>query len=225
MENRKKLIISLAFLFTINILVILFAQSLPRVSAATYREGSNGSVVSQVQSNLKQWGYYSGSVDGIFGPKTTEAVKYFQSTNGLTADGIVGPATLEKLGISVASNTSSSQSNDLYLLSRIISAEARGEPYAGQVAVGAVALNRVKHPSFPNTLAGVVYQKDAFTAVTDGQFNEPIADISRKAAQEALNGSDPTGGAIYYYNPATATSKWIFSRPIIARIGNHVFCM
>lgn len=219
MENRRKLIISLIIIFALNISIILMAQH--KVSAAAYKQGSSGSVVTQIQTKLKNWGYYNGAVDGIYGSKTTSAVKYFQSENGLTADGVAGPKTLSALGITV---TQSSQSNNVYLLARIISAEARGEPYSGQVAVGAVVLNRVEHPSFPKTIAGVVYQKGAFTAVSDGQFNEAIADSAYQAARAALNGWDPSGGAIYYYNPATATSDWIYSRPVITTIGKHVFC-
>jgi N-acetylmuramoyl-L-alanine amidase len=205
--------------FTLNITIILLAQH--KVRAASYKEGSSGSVVTQIQTRLKNWGYYTGSADGIYGSKTAAAVKYFQRKNGLTADGVAGPKTLAALGITVTTN---SQNSELYLLARIISAEARGEPYTGQVAVGAVILNRVEHPSFPKTIAGVVYQKGAFTALTDGQFNEAIADSAYKAARDALNGWDPSGGAIYYYNPVTATSEWIYSRPVITTIGKHVFC-
>ena len=110
------------------------------------------------------------------------------------------------------------------LLARLISAEARGEPYSGQVAVGAVVLNRIRHPSFPNTLSGVIYQSGAFTCITDGQFNEPVAESAYRAARDALNGVDPSGGAIYYFNPSTATSAWIWSRPLITVIGKHRFC-
>ena len=153
-------------------------------------------------------------------------MKYFQRKNGLTADGVVGPATLRALGMSTTGGESSasSQSNSVDLLARVISAEARGEPYSGQVAVGAVILNRVEHPSFPNTIAGVVYQPGAFTCMVDGQFNEPVADSAYRAARDALNGADPSGGAIYYFNPDTATSTWIWSRPLITVIGKHRFC-
>ena len=149
---------------------------------------------------------------------------WFQKKNGLTADGIAGPATLKALGMSSGGGGSSSQQNSAALLARVISAEARGEPYSGQVAVGAVILNRVEHPSFPNTIAGVVYQPGAFTCMVDGQFNEPVADSAYRAAQDALNGADPSGGAIYYFNPDTATSAWIWSRPLIKTIGKHRFC-
>ncbi len=223
--QKRKLTAALALLFALNILVILFVQAKP-AQAESYRQGSSGDVVYTIQKKLKNWGYYSGEVDGIYGSATTEAVKLFQSKNGLTVDGIVGAKTMEKLGIPTTSTSSSSnaQDNDLYLLAKVISAEARGEPYIGQVAVGAVILNRIKHPSFPNTLAGVVYQPGAFTCMTDGQINEPIADSAYRAAKDAMNGSDPSGGAIYYFNPATATSAWIWSRPLITVIGNHRFC-
>lgn len=183
--------------------------------------GSRGTEVRQIQQKLKNWGYYTGSVDGIFGSKTLEAVKYFQRKNGLTADGIVGKATLAALGISSSSATSS---NDEYLLARMISAEARGEPYLGQVAVGAVILNRVESPSFPNTISGVIYQKGAFSAINDGQWNEAISDSAWTAAREALSGNDPSGGAIYYFNPAKTSNAFMWSRPVITVIGSHKFC-
>ena len=221
--DKRMLTRRLLVLFLVNILVIALFQT---AQAATYRQGSSGSAVRTIQTKLKNWGYYDGAVDGIFGSQTTEAVKYFQRKNGLTADGIVGPATLKALGMSDASQsgTSSAQSESVSLLARVISAEARGEPYSGQVAVGAVILNRVEHPSFPNTIAGVVYQPGAFTCMVDGQFNEPVAESAVRAAQEALAGSDPSGGAIYYFNPDTATNAWIWSRPLIKTIGKHRFC-
>ena len=189
----------------------------PRVEtayAAVYQQGSTGDVVKTVQRKLKNWGYYTGSVDGIFGTKTREAVKYFQRKNNLVVDGIVGPKTLAALGISTSSssNTSNYSDSDLALLTRLIYGEARGESYVGQVAVGAVVMNRIKSASFPNTMAGVIYQRYAFTAVDDGQINLTPNATARKAAQDAMNGWDPTYGALYYYNPVTATSSWIFSR-------------
>ena len=210
----------------LGLCLVLLASFFP-IRAATYREGSRGSVVSTIQTKLKRWGYYDGTVDGVYGSKTTAAVKYFQKSNGLTADGICGERTLQALGISTSGGGSSatpSRDDDFTLLCRMISAEARGEPYTGQVAVGAVILNRVRHPSFPNTVAGVLYQPGAFSPVSDGQFfTVSITDSARRAAQDALNGWDPTGGAIYFYNPAKSTSKWIFSRPVVLTIGEHVF--
>ena len=181
----------------------------------------------EVQKRLKKWGYYTGVVDGINGPKTIAAVKKFQKRYGLTQDGIVGPLTAAKMGISVSQSTSSStyNSNDRYLLAKVIYAEARGESYTGQVAIAAVVLNRVEDSRFPNTVAGVIYQPWAFTAVNDGQINlEPNAK-AYQAADDALNGWDPTYGCVYYYNPQTATSKWIFSTKKVTQIGKHVFAV
>ena len=190
---------------------------------ALSKRGSTGTEVRNIQTRLKNWGYLNGRVDGIYGAKTEEAVKSFQRKNGLTPDGIAGPATLAKIGLPTSSN--SSYSSNVTLLARVISGEARGESYEGQVAIAAVILNRVKHSSFPNSIAGVVYQENAFTAVSDGQINITPSQSCYNAARDALNGWDPTGGAIYYYNPVTATSSWIRSRKIIKTIGKHVFCV
>lgn len=219
--KRKKLILAIALLFAVNILIIALAQS---AEASLYKRGSSGATVTEIQTRLKSWGYYNGAVDGIYGSRTESAVKYFQRTNGLTPDGQAGDKTLAALGIYEKSSSSSTSDGDVYLLARLISAEARGEPYIGQVAVGAVVLNRIDHPSFPNSLSGVIYQRGAFSCLDDGQFDQPISDSAYRAAREALNGSDPTGGAIYYFNPATATSKWIWSRPQMLTIGSHIFC-
>lgn len=218
-ESRKKLILALVVIFFLNIAIIMFVQE---AQAAAYKKGSYGSVVTEIQQKLSNWGYYSGSVDGVYGSRTEEAVKKFQKNNGLTADGVVGSATLSALGITDSSATS--QSVDIDLLARLISAEARGEPYSGQVAVGAVVLNRMEHPSFPGTLSGVIYQSGAFSCLYDGQFDQPVAESAYRAARDALNGWDPSGGAIYYFNPSTATNGWIWSRPLIVTIGKHRFC-
>ncbi len=217
--KKAKLTAALAALFLVNILLISFSQ---RAEAVAYRQGSSGSVVTRIQQTLKSAGYYTYTVDGIYGSRTTAAVKKFQRAKGLVADGICGEKTLASLGIRVPS--ASADRNTRALLARLISAEARGEPYVGQVAVGAVVLNRVKHPSFPNTIPGVIYQSGAFSCITDGQFNQPVAESAYRAADDALNGWDPTGGAIYYFNPHTATSAWIWSRPLILTIGKHRFC-
>lgn len=194
-----------------------------RVQAASYQRGSSGEVVSQIQTRLKRWGYYNGAVDGIYGSATEKAVRLFQQKNGLAVDGKAGKNTLAAMGISASAPSVSNDAN-VELLARLISAEARGEPYIGQVAVGAVVMNRTRHPSFPSTISGVIYQRGAFSCIDDGQFNKPIADSAYRAAREALAGSDPTGGAIYYYNPAKTTNKWIWSRPVIVTIGSHRFC-
>lgn len=229
-RQKKRLCALLCTILLLNTLVLGFTQS---ALAASYRQGDSGSAVTTIQTKLKRWGYFDGPVDGIYGSKTTKAVRSFQQKNGLTADGVAGPATLKALGMeqtsqnSGSSQTSSSGGNasgDVALLAKVISAEARGEPYDGQVAVGAVILNRIAHPSFPNTLAGVVYEPGAFTCMVDGQIDQPIASSAYQAARDALNGADPSGGAIYYFNPVTATSAWIWSRPLLTVIGKHRFC-
>lgn len=206
----------------------------PCAQVAVLRKGASGGEVKEVQRRLKNWGYYTGSVDGIFGAKTAEAVKYFQRKNGLTADGIVGRATYEALGMNDSVNAltgggggsgSSYTNSDLYLLAKCIYAEARGESYTGQVAVGAVILNRVASSAFPNTISGVIYQKNAFTCVSDGQINLEPNQTAMNAASDAMNGWDPTYGCLYYYNPAVATSSWIFTRQTVTTIGKHVFAI
>lgn len=229
-RQKKRLCALLCTILLLNTLVLAFAQS---ALAVSYRQGDSGSAVTTIQTKLKRWGYFDGPVDGIYGSKTSKAVRSFQRKTGLTADGVAGPATLKALGMEQTSqNSGSSQtgssggnaSGDVALLAKVISAEARGEPYDGQVAVGAVILNRIAHPSFPNTLAGVVYEPGAFTCMVDGQIDQPIASSAYQAARDALNGADPSGGAIYYFNPVTATSAWIWSRPLLTVIGKHRFC-
>ena len=228
-KRSKRLRLALAVLLSVSMVLVALA---PAVEAASYKKGSNGAVGTQIQTKLKSWGYYTGSVDGVYGSGTERAVRAFQQKNGLTVDGKAGDQTLAAMGLSAVSGGNSSNSggsggassSQVDLLARLISAEARGEPYSGQVAVGAVVLNRIKHPSFPNTLSGVIYQSGAFTCISDGQFNQPVAESAYRAARDALNGVDPSGGAIYYFNPSTATSSWIWSRPLITVIGKHRFC-
>ena len=206
-------------------------QCLP---SAVLREGAKGGEVKEVQQRLKKWGYYNGAVDGVYGAKTRQAVIAFQKKNGLKADGIVGKATYKALGMTQSynalvsgdsSSTGGYASSEVYLLARTIYAEGRGEPYTGQVAIGAVVLNRVRSKDFPNTVSGVIYQKHAFTAVSDGQINLTPNETAMRAAKDAINGWDPTGGALYYYNPAVATSSWIFDRQTVTVIGRHVFAI
>ena len=208
-------------LLAIILLIGTFAFS----ASALSKMGSRSDEVKEIQMALKSRGYYTGNIDSIFGTRTKKAVIAFQKDNGLSPDGIVGKKTLKALGIKEGKDGYGGYSSaDYELLARIISAEARGEPYSGQVAVGAVVLNRIEHPSFPDTLSGVVYQKGAFSCLNDGQFYKEISDSSYKAARDAINGIDPSGGAIYYYNPKKSTNKWIFTRPIITVIGEHRFC-
>ncbi len=225
--NMKFKIILISLIAIAITLVTLFLKYDKVFALSKY--GSRGDEVKQIQEKLKRWGYYNGAVDGIYGSKTLSAVKSFQKKNGLTVDGIAGTKTLNAMGIynssnSGSSSTSNSNSNNVTLLARLIYGEARGEPYTGQVAVGAVIMNRVKSSSFPNTIPGVIYQNGAFDAVSDGQINYTPNTTAKKAAQDALNGWDPSYGAIYYFNPATATNKWIWSRPLTVVIGKHRFC-
>ena len=224
LKNKKTIIsmITIILAFAIFISYNIFFRNNEVEALSKY--GSRGDEVTQIQTKLKRWGYYTGSIDGIYGTQTQKAVRYFQSKNGLTVDGIAGKNTLAAMGINSSNNSNSSYSTNLDLLARLVHGEARGEPYTGKVAVAAVVLNRVKSSSFPNTVAGVIYQKGAFDAVSDGQINMSPDSTSKKAAQDALNGWDPSYGAIYYFNPNTATNKWIWSRPMTVTIGNHRFC-
>ena len=231
LKNRKFLIIIMVVVVGLTVMSSMWIYKKYEKQNETLetlsKYGSRGSEVTQIQTKLKRWGYYTGNVDGIYGTQTVNAVKYFQRKNRLTADGIAGPATLKVMGIMTSSSSSSSSSSynsNLNLLSRVIYGESRGEPYTGQVAVGAVVMNRVKSSSFPNTISGVVYQSGAFDAIKDGQINLTPDSTARKAAQDALNGWDPSYGAIYYFNPSTATNKWIWSRPMTIIIGKHRFC-
>ncbi len=213
--------------FIILLMIILVAISIYPVCFAISRYGSRGNEVKQIQSKLRAWGYYTGSVDGIYGSKTFEAVKKFQKKNGLTVDGIAGTKTLNALGINSSNNSSggsSSNNTDVNLLSKLVYAEARGEPYKGMVAVASTVLNRVSDSRFPNSIAGVIYQSGAYTCVSDGQINLTPDSQAKKAAQDAINGWDPTSGCVYYFNPSTATSAWIWSRPQVITIGKHIFC-
>ena len=211
--------------------VLLMLGGVREASAAVYW-GMRGESVRQIQQKLRQWGYFDGAVDGIFGQETYDAVMRFQKKNGLIADGVAGDKTLAAMGISsgqpsvtASASAGSAYQNEVELLARLIHGEARGEPYVGMVAVGAVVLNRVKSSRFPNTIAGVIYQAGAFDAVSDGQINLAPNEQSRRAARDALNGWDPTGGCLYYYNPATATSKWIWTREVRLNIGDHSFAV
>ncbi len=227
LKNKRKIIfIAIIFFVVIGIMFYIFLKNDEVEALSKY--GSRGDEVVQIQTKLKRWGYYNGNIDGIYGSQTQEAVRYFQRKNGLTVDGIAGPATLKAMGIysssSGSSSSSTSNSSNVNLLARLIYGEARGEPYTGQVAVGAVVMNRVKNSSFPNTVSGVIYQSGAFDAVKDGQINLTPDSTAKKAAQDAINGWDPSYGAIYYFNPSTATNKWIWSRPMTVTIGRHRFC-
>lgn len=223
--RRRVLSLLLAVVLLGSIGTIAAVQSGDDSVSTLSKMGSRGDEVRRIQQKLKNWGYYTGSVDGIYGSQTKNAVRKFQRDNGLTVDGIAGPKTLSYLGITSGSSGSGQyNSNDVYLLAKVIAAEARGESYVGQVAVGAVVLNRVEHSSFPDSIAGVVYQPGAFSCVNDSNWSVAPTAESQKAARDAINGWDPSGGAIYYYNPAKTSNQWIRSRPVIVTIGSHLFC-
>lgn len=233
MKGKKQIKIFLALVMV----AVLIVGSVSIASQSFYgngeaistlsRLGSRGEEVRQVQKKLKELGYYNGAVDGIFGSGTQKAVRAFQKNCGLTVDGIAGPKTLQYLGLTSGSSSASlgkySQS-DINLLAKLIAAEARGESYTGQVAVGAVVLNRVGHSSFPDSIAGVIYQRGAFSCVNDSNWSVSPNSTSLKAARDCINGWDPSGGAIYYYNPAKTSNAFMLSRPVITTIGSHVFC-
>lgn len=226
---KREIICTLAIIFTYIATSIWVLPYGSAIKTAAYYYGSRGGVVYQIQNKLKAWYYYTGNVDGIYGYKTYTAVKKFQAKNGLKVDGVAGDGTLNAMGINTggkvyAASKTTSNNQDVTLLARLINGEARGEPYEGQVAVGAVVLNRTRNPKFPSSVAGVIYQPGAFTAIVDGQIHANLEQSSINAARDALNGWDPSGGAIYYFNPDTATSGWIWSRPLIKIIGKHRFC-
>ncbi|MCH5191678.1 MAG: spore cortex-lytic enzyme [Oscillospiraceae bacterium] len=227
-RNKKQLLWQIVAIILLNAMVITaIAYSYNESTQTLSRLGSRGEEVRQIQQKLRGLGLYSGAIDGIYGTNTQKAVRQFQKNCGLTVDGIAGPKTLLYLGLGSGTSSGSTggySSSDIYLLAKVIAAEARGESYTGQVAVGAVVLNRVRHSSFPDSISGVVYQSGAFSCVRDSNWNVAPNDTAKKAANDAINGWDPTGGAIYYYNPAKTSSTWMRSRPVTTTIGNHVFC-
>ena len=209
------------------LLAVLFCGCSAALPVASYKMGSSGDAIKEIQQRLKDWGYYNGDVDGNYGVLTQDAVIAFQKKHGITVDGIVGAQTAEKLGVAAPSGgTSGGDKNDkdVYLLARLVHGEARGEPYKGMVAVAGVVLNRVESSLFPNSIAKVIYQSGAFSVVDDGQIDLAPDTNSLKAARDALNGWDPSGGALFYYNPAKTSNKYIRSRPQICVIGDHIFC-
>lgn len=230
MNAKRKALYALVILITYVCTTFFLTPYMRAVKAVTYSYGSTGGPIVELQTRLKRWGYYTGTIDGIYGYRTFAAVKYFQSKNGLTVDGVAGNATLAALGFNIGAagggttSTSTTNNSNVWLLAKVINGESRGEPYEGQVAVGAVILNRTRDSRFPSTIAGVIYQPGAFTATVDGQIDADVEQSSINAARDALNGWDPSGGAIYYYNPAKTTNAWIWSRPLIKIIGSHRFC-
>lgn len=214
---------------TVIFIFILFFMciGISRICYSISKYGSTGNEVKNIQTKLSELGYLTSSdVDGIFGSKTQNAVRKYQTDKGLKVDGIVGDETLKSLGLKSDDSSGGGVNNntDLNLLSKLVYAEARGEPYNGMVAVAATVLNRVQDSKFPNSISGVIYQSGAFTCVDDGQINLDANSTAKKAAQDAINGWDPTSGSIYYFNPDTATSSWIWGRPQVLKIGKHIFC-
>lgn len=222
-KKFKKFFMSVCLL---SFITLFYSLANPLIICTSTKIGDKNSTVKEIQTALNKKGYYNGKIDGVFGNVTKEAVINFQKDNNLEADGIVGEKTAKVLGLNESSNNQTSKytNSEIELLARIISAESRGEPYSGQVAVGAVILNRIEHPSFPNTLSGVIYQPGAFSCLIDGQINAEVYDSARQAARDAMNGSDPSGGAIYYYNPEKTSNKFMLSRPVLTVIGKHKFC-
>lgn len=221
--RRLRTFLSLCLVFVMLALTVQIANYDESVDALS-KIGSRGNEVRQIQQKLKSLGYYNGSVDGIYGTGTQKAVRAFQKNCGITADGVAGPKTLRYLGVSGGTSSGGYSNSDVNLLAKLIAAEARGESYKGQVAVGAVVLNRVDHPSFPDSIAGVIYQRGAFSCVNDSNWSVAPNSTSLKAAQDCINGWDPSGGAIYYYNPAKTSNSFMHSRPTITVIGQHYFC-
>lgn len=242
MKNKKWYLLFAAMLLAVfSLTTIMPKQSAEAFSKVIRKVGSSGSDVREMQGRLKYLGYYTGKIDGQFGWRSYWALRNFQYKFGMKVDGVLGPKTKLKLynasknwrpgatGTKIApkknvKHTVKIASNDLKIMANAVYGEARGEPYIGQVAIAAVILNRTHHPSFPKTPAGVIFEPRAFTAVADGQIWLTPNAKAKKAVQDAMKGWDPTGGAIYYFNPDTATSAWIWSRPQIKRIGNHIFC-
>lgn len=201
-----------------------------RAERPTLYWANEGPSVRLLQWKLQQWDYYRGDIDGVLGPETYRAVLLFQRRNGLAVDGVVGPETWAALGLGwtaappARAGRSVSRDDDLDLLAHAVHAEAGAEPYEGQVAVAAVILNRVQSPSFPNTIAGVIYEPGAFESVDNGWIYSTPTDASYRAARDALNGWDPTYGCLFFWAPAKVSpTSWVWTRQIVTRIGNHVF--
>jgi len=232
--RRRQSTHALVLIAAILVLVVVgFPGETRAQNPPTLYWGSSGRWVSDIQVRLRNWGYYDGPIDAYYGAATAQAVKFFQRRNGLRVDGVVGPQTYRALGIWVAqqpARTASAQTvgvsprnNDVDLLARLVRAEAEGEPYEGQVAVAAVILNRVRSPNFPNTISGAVYQPLAFESVAAGRVYQPAGASHIRAAQDALNGWDPTYGSLYFWAYKKRVNPWVWTRPIVRYIGDHVF--
>jgi N-acetylmuramoyl-L-alanine amidase len=241
--KRNLFILKLVIIITICLFIVPDQEKVDAFSNQVVQQGAVGEDVIELQSRLKYIGFYNGNIDGVFGWGTYWALRNFQYEFGLPIDGLAGQKTKDKLVKSTKYNKQQTQAqtgqnkpapaanvpngysqNDIQLMANAVHGESRGEPYIGQVAVAAVILNRVQSSSFPNTVSGVIFEPRAFTAVADGQIWLTPNETSKKAVIDAINGWDPTGEAIYYFNPDTATSGWIWGRPQIKQIGKHIFC-
>lgn len=221
---RRNKVMIFKMLLCFSLILALIFNSGCTIAYAALKNGDSGDEVKEIQQRLKDWGYYEGSVDGNYGKATVSAVKAFQKKQGLKVDGIVGTETSKKMGIQLKDSGGGSGKGDVYLLAKIVYGEARGEPYKGKVAVASVVLNRVESSLFPNSISKVVYQKNAFSIVADGQINYTPDQEALKAAKDAMNGWDPSTGALFYYNPDKTQNAYIRSRKVITVIGSHRFC-
>ena len=226
LHSRKALLLGVIFL---AVLLVVSSLSYAALGDRLLARGSRGPEVTELQKRLQMLGYVVGPIDGIFGRQTEAGVRLFQKEHGLAVDGLVGKNTVRELKrltgqtVTTGGKAVGYKNSDVNLLARLVSAEAKGEPYRGQVAVAAVVLNRVKSPQFPNSIPDVIYQPGAFSPVANGQiWKEPVSSAI-KAANEALAGTDPSYGALFFFNPAKTTSMYIWSRPQIIQIGNHIF--
>lgn len=236
LNKKRNIVLLLSLLLIAFSITNTFAASDNSNSYTILKFGSRGAEVSKLQQALNNKGFWAGAVDGIFGPRTENAVINFQISNKIRIDGIAGPQTLSLLyggtqsnfGTNTTSTNGSTGSDDLYWLSRIIHAEASGEPYNGKVAVGNVIMNRIASSSFPNTVYNVIFEYynniPQFSPVAEGTiYNTPSAE-SVQAAKDALNGVKVVGNATYFFNPDKATGSWIVNnKTYVMRIGSHVF--
>ncbi|MFA5384505.1 MAG: spore cortex-lytic enzyme [Eubacteriales bacterium] len=232
-KYKSAVVLFIAFLVLGVIVILSDAEKAPAQNRTVYW-GLSGNDVSRLQQTLYDWGYYPGTVDGVFGNVTYRSLINFQANNGLAGDGVAGPATWAALGFSSVSNSavqpapagvsrSVSNRDDTYLLARVIEGEAANESFTGKVAVGAVILNRMQSAAFPHSLAGIIYQPGAFESVSNGQYDRPLTDDSVRAATLAMSGWDPTGGALFFWNPAKPVSPWVWTRNVVTQIGRHIF--
>lgn len=221
--RRKPVLVRVLGGLVFVLVLLLAARDLQAAGRSVLAWGDRGKDVAGVQAVLRQRGFYEGPVDGFYNRATVHAVAEFQRRHNLPVRGVVRAGTYKLLLSFSSKNIVDPTAENIYLLASIIESEAAGEPYVGKLAVGAVILNRVASPMFPDTLAGVIFQPGAFESVRNGQFGRPASAQSRRAAREALAGKDPTGGALYFWNPSKPVNAWVWQRRQVTRIGRHVF--